>query len=126
MKVAVYAEYVGDQCYDVFGENGSKSRSEMLSGRVQEVSDAHDFGGKPHFSPETTQKIIDPRNALMGMCFDKVGERGHTGRSMDLIKTYPDVTDVLDKLVTFELSDAEIEEADADWDHESQFYQAVE
>lgn len=126
MKVAVYAEYVANQCYDVFDENGSKSRSEMLSGRAHEVSDALDFGDEPRFSPETIQKIIDLRSAVMGMCFDKFGERGHMGKSMDLIHMDQAVEEVLDKLVIFQLSPEEVEEAQADWDHESQFYQAVE
>ncbi|MDR6667948.1 hypothetical protein [Rhizobium sp. 1399] len=126
MKVAVFAEYVGNQCFDVFGGDGSKSRSETLSLRAQEVSDALDFGDEPHFSHETIQKIIDLRSIVADMCFDKFGERGHMGKSMDLIRMDQEVDQVLDKLIVLQLSPEEAEEAEADWDHESQFYRPVE
>lgn len=123
MTVAIFAEYVGNHCFDVFADDGSRSRSETLSLRAQEVSDALDFGDEPHFSHETIQKIIDLRSVVADMCFDKFGERGFMGKSMDLIRMDQEVDQVLDKVVVFQLSPEEAEEAEADWYHESQFYQ---
>jgi len=60
------------------------------------------------------------------MRFDKFGERGHMGKSMDLIRMDQEVNQVLDKLVVVQLSPEEAEEAEADWDHESQFYPTVD
>ncbi|MGO4117435.1 hypothetical protein ACCS70_26065 [Rhizobium ruizarguesonis] len=126
MKIAVYAEHVGRQCYDVFETDGSRSRSESLSRRAQDVSDSLDFGDDPYFSPETMKKVLDLRNTVWGMCFDYFGERGHLGKSMDLLRMAQDVEDVLDKLVIRYLSPEELEEAEADWAHESQFYPKIE
>ncbi|MBX5206821.1 hypothetical protein [Rhizobium sp. NZLR11] len=122
MKIAVYAEHVGRQCYDVFVEDGSRSRSEALSRQARDVSDALDFGDKPYFSPETTKKILELRDAVWGMCFDYFGERGHMGKSTDLLRMDQDVEEVLDKLVVYHLSPNEIEEAEADWAHEAEFF----
>lgn len=126
MAVAVFAEYVGNHCFDVFGDDGAKSRSEALSLRAQEVPDALDFGDEPHFSHETIQKIIDLRSVVADMCFDKFGERGHMGKSTDLIHMDQDVADVLDKVIVVQLSPEEAEEAEADWVHESQFYATLD
>lgn len=124
MKIAVYAEYVATQCFDIFKEDGSKSRSETLSVLAQAVSDYLDFGDEPRLSLETTQSIIDLRNAVLGMCFDKFGDRCHMGKSLDLIKMDQEVSDVLDKLIDVHLSAEEVEQAEADWAHESQFFVA--
>ena len=126
MTVAVFAEYVGNHCFDVFGDHGSKSRSDTLSLRAQEVSDALDFGDEPHFSQDAIQKIIDLRSVVADMCFDRFGKRGSMGKSTDLIHMDQDVADVLEKLIVVQLSPEEAEEAEADWYHESQFYQTVE
>ncbi|MGO8021244.1 hypothetical protein ELI55_26895 (plasmid) [Rhizobium ruizarguesonis] len=120
MKIAVYAEHVGRQCYDVFAEDGSRTRSETLSSRAQAVSDSLDFGDEPYLSPETTKKVLDLHNMVSGMCFDRFGERGHMGKTMDLLGMARDVDDVLDKLVIYHLSPDELEEAEAEWAHESQ------
>ncbi|MGO7265361.1 hypothetical protein ACC848_05695 [Rhizobium johnstonii] len=122
MKIAVYAEHVGRQCYDVFAEDGSRSQSEALSRRARDVSDALDFGDEPHLSPETTKKVLDLHNMVSGMCFDRFGERGHMGKTMDLVGMARDVDDVLDKLVVYHLSPEELEEAEAEWAHEGQFF----
>ncbi|MCV9945024.1 MULTISPECIES: hypothetical protein [unclassified Rhizobium] len=122
MKIAVYAEHVGRQCYDVFAEDGSRSRSEVLSRRAQAVSDSLDFGNEPYFPPETTKKVLDLHAMVSGMCFDRFGERGHMGKSMDLLGMAQDVDDVLDKLVSYHLSPEELKEAEADWAHEGQFF----
>ncbi|MGO7400325.1 hypothetical protein ACCS88_21075 [Rhizobium ruizarguesonis] len=126
MKIAVYAEHVGRQCYDVFAEDGSRSRSETLSRRAQAVSDSLDFGDEPYLSLETTKKVLDLRDMVSGVCFDRFGERGHMGKTMDLLGMARDVDDVLDKLVAYHLSPEELEEAEADWAHESQFYPDIE
>lgn len=125
MKVAVFAEYVGIHCYDVFDDDGLRSRSETLSFRAQEVSDALDFANEPRFSQDAVQKIIDLRSVVADMCFDRFGKRGFMGKSMDLIHMDQDVADVLDKIIVVQLSPEEAEEAEADWDHESQFNQTV-
>jgi hypothetical protein len=91
MKFAVYAEHVSRQCYDVFEEDGSRSRSEALSRRAQAVSDSLDFGDEPHFLAETTKKVLALRDMVSGMCFDTFGERGHMGKSMDLLGMARDV-----------------------------------
>ncbi|TAV50208.1 hypothetical protein ELI30_18760 [Rhizobium leguminosarum] len=122
MKIAVYAEHIGRQCYDVFAEDGSRTRSETLSSRAQAVSDSLDFGNEPYLSPETTKKVLDLHNMVSGMCFDRFGERGHMGKTMDLLGMARDVDDVLDKLVIYHLSPDELEEAEAEWAHESQCY----
>ncbi|TCU13882.1 hypothetical protein [Rhizobium laguerreae] len=122
MKIAVYAEHVGRQCYDVFAEDGSRTRSEALSRRAQAVSDSLDFGDEPYFSLETTKKVLDLRDMVSGMCFDRFGERGHMGKSMDLLGMAQDVDDVLDKLAVYHLSPEELEEAEAAWAHEGQFF----
>jgi hypothetical protein len=122
MKIAVYAEYVSRQCYNVFEKDGSRSRSEALSRRARDVSDALDFGDKPYFSPETTRKVLEFRDAVWGICFDYFGERGHMGKSTDLLRMDLDVEDVLDKLVIYHLSPQEIEETEAEWAHEGQFF----
>ncbi|MGW9947334.1 hypothetical protein J2W92_002671 [Rhizobium leguminosarum] len=44
------------------------------------------------------------------------------GKSMDLLGMAQDVDDVLDKLVIYDLSPEELEEAEAEWAHEGQFY----
>ncbi|MBY3168153.1 hypothetical protein [Rhizobium laguerreae] len=126
MKIAIYAEHVGRQCYDVFAEDGARSRSEGLSRRAQAVSDSLDFGNEPYLSPETTKKVLDLHNIVSGMCFDRFGERGHMGKTMDLLGMAQDVDDVLDKLVIYHLSPDELEEAEAEWAHESQFYAKIE
>ncbi|MDE8762591.1 hypothetical protein PZB21_25805 [Rhizobium sp. CBK13] len=126
MKVAVFAEYVGNHCYDVFDDDGSRSRSETLSRRAQEVSDALDFGDEPHFSRDAIQKIIDLRSVVADMCFDRFGKQGYMGKSIDLIHMNQDVADVLDKLIVVQLSPEEAEEAEADWGHESQFYPTLD
>ncbi|MBY5608734.1 hypothetical protein [Rhizobium leguminosarum] len=126
MKIAVYAEHVGRQCYDVFAEDGSRSRSETLSRRAQAVSDSLDFGNEPYFPPETTKKVLDLRDMGSGMCFDTFGERGHMGKTMDLLGMAQDVDDVLDMLVIYHLSPEELEEAEAEWAHEAQFYAKIE
>ncbi|NEI65021.1 hypothetical protein [Rhizobium leguminosarum] len=126
MKIAAYAEHVGTQCYDVFADDGSRSRSETLSRWAQDVSDSLDFGDDPHFSPETTKKVLAIRDAVWGMCFDTFGERGHMGKSMDLLRMGQDGEDVLDKIIIVQLSQEEKEEAEADWAHESQFYSEIE
>ncbi len=122
MKIAVYAEHVGRQCYDVFAEDGSRSRSEGLSRRALAVSDSLDFGDEPYLSPETTKKVLDLRDMVSGMCFDRFGERGHMGKTMDLLGMARDVDDVLDKLVVYHLSPEELEETEAEWAHEGQFF----
>ncbi|MBY3235249.1 hypothetical protein HFO17_11940 [Rhizobium laguerreae] len=122
MKIAVYAEHVGRQCYDVFAEDGSRTRSEALSRRAQAVSDSLDFGDEPYFSLETTKKVLDLRDVVSGMCFDRFGERGHMGKSMDLLGMAQDVDDVLDKLAVYHLSPEELEKAEAAWAHEGQFF----
>ncbi|NKM28270.1 hypothetical protein [Rhizobium laguerreae] len=122
MKIAVYAEHVGRQCYDVFAEDGSRTRSEALSRRAQAVSDSLDFGDEPYFSLETTKKVLDLRDMVSGMCFDRFGERGHMGKSMDLLGMAQDVDDVLDKLAVYHLSPEELEKAEAAWAHEGQFF----
>ncbi len=124
MKIAVYAEHVGRQCYDVFAEDGSRSRSEVLSRRAQAVSDSLDFGNEPYFPPETTKRVLDLRDLVSGMCFDRFGERGHMGKSMDLLGMAEDVDDVLEKLVIYRLAAEEQEEAEAEWADEGQFYPA--
>ncbi|MBB3297344.1 hypothetical protein FHT80_000040 [Rhizobium sp. BK226] len=121
MKIAVYAEHVGRQCYDVFAEDGSRSQSEALSRRARDVSDALDFGDEPYLSPETTKKVLDLHDMVSGMCFDRFGERGHMGKTMDLLGMARDVDDVLDKLVIYHFSSEELEEAEAEWAHEGQF-----
>ena len=115
MKIAVYADHVGRQCYDVFDKDGSRSLSEALSRRA-DVSDALDFDDNPYISPEATKKILELRETVWGMCFDYFGERGHMGESID-----QDVDEVLDKLVICHLSPQQIEEAEADCAHEDQF-----
>ncbi|MGO7847592.1 hypothetical protein ACC671_10935 [Rhizobium ruizarguesonis] len=122
MKIAVYAEHVGRQCYDVFAEDGSRTRSVTLSRRAQAVSDSLDFGDEPYLSLETTKKVLDLHNMVSGMCFDRFGERGHMGKTMDLLGMARDVDDVLDKLVVYHLSPEELEEAEAEWAHEGQFF----
>ncbi|MBY5721251.1 hypothetical protein HFO33_32650 [Rhizobium leguminosarum] len=122
MKIAVYAEHVGRQCYDVFAEDGSRTRSEALSRRAQAVSDSLDFCDEPYFSLEITKKVLDLRDMVSGMCFDRFGERGHMGKSMDLLGMAQDVDDVLDKLVVYHLSPEELEEAEAAWAHEGHFF----
>ncbi len=122
MKIAIYAEHVGRQCYDVFAEDGSRSRSEGLYRRAQAVSDCLDFGDQPYFLAETTKKVLDLRDMVSGMCFDTFGERGHMGKTMDLLGMAQDVDDVLDKLVIYHLSPEELEEAQAEWAHEGQFF----
>lgn len=122
MKIAVYAEHVGRQCYDVFAEDGSRSRSDALSHRAQSVSDSLDFGDDPYLSPETTKKVLDLHSMVSGMCFDRFGERGHMGKTTDLLGMAQDVDDVLDKLVTYHFSLEEVEEAEAAWTHEGQFF----
>lgn len=126
MTVAIFAEYVGNHCFDVFADDGSRSRSETLSLRAQEVSEALDFGDEPCFSQDAIQKIIDLRSVVADICFDRFGERGHMGKSMDLIRMDQEVDQVLDKLIVLQLSPQEAEEAEADWYHESQFYQTGE
>ncbi|NKM65299.1 hypothetical protein GFL58_30760 [Rhizobium leguminosarum bv. viciae] len=121
MKIAVYADYVGRQCYDDFADDGSRSRSEGLSRRAQAVSDSLDFGNEPYLSPETTKKVLDLHNMVSGMCFDRFDERGHMGKTMDLLGMAQDVDDVLDKFVIYHLSPDELEEAEAEWAHEGQF-----
>ncbi|MBB4440191.1 MULTISPECIES: hypothetical protein [Rhizobium] len=122
MKVAVYASHAGRRCYDVFAEDGSRSRSDVLSRRVQAVSNSLDYGNEPYFHPETTKKVLDLHTMVSGMCFDRFDERGHMGKSMDLLKMAQDVDDVLDKLVIYHLLPEEFEEAEADWAHEGQFF----
>ncbi|TBC54717.1 hypothetical protein ELH27_34860 [Rhizobium leguminosarum] len=122
MKIAVYAEHVGRQCYDVFAEDGSRSRSEALSRRARDVSNALDFGDEPYLSLETTKNVLDLRDMVSGMCFDRFGERGHMGKTMDLLGMARDVDDVLDKLVVYHLSPEEMQEAEAAWAHEGQFF----
>ncbi|MBB4509685.1 MULTISPECIES: hypothetical protein [Rhizobium] len=126
MKFAVYAEHVSRQCYDVFAEDGSRSRSEALSRRAQAVSDSLDFGDEPYFLAETTKKVLALRDMVSGMCFDTFGESGHMGQSMDFLGMARDVDEVLEKLVIYHLSPEELEEAEADWTHESQFYAKIE
>ncbi|MBY5325241.1 hypothetical protein [Rhizobium leguminosarum] len=126
MKFAVYAEHVSRQCYDVFEEDGSRSRSEALSRRAQAVSDSLDFGDEPHFLAETTKKVLALRDMVSGMCFDTFGERGHMGKSMDLLGMARDVDEVLEKLVIYHLSPEELEEAETEWTRESQFYAKIE
>ncbi|TAV40924.1 hypothetical protein [Rhizobium leguminosarum] len=122
MKFAVNAEHVSRQCYDVFAEDGSRSRSGALSRRAQAVSDSLDFGDEPHFLAETTKKVLDLRDMVSGMCFDTFGESGHMGKSMDLLGMARDVDEVLEKLVICHLSPEELEEAA----HEAQFYAKIE
>ncbi|MBY5779427.1 hypothetical protein HFN59_20310 [Rhizobium leguminosarum] len=126
MKFAFYAEHVSRRCYDVFAEDGSRSRSEALSRRAQAVSDALDFGDEPDFLAETTKKVLDLRDMVSGMCFDTFGESGHMGKSMDLLGMARDVDEVLEKLVIYHLSPEELEEAEAEWAHEAQFYAKIE
>ncbi|MBB4344522.1 hypothetical protein [Rhizobium leguminosarum] len=126
MKFAVYAEHVSRQCYDVFAEDGSRSRSAALSRRAQAVSDSLDFGDEPHFLAETTKKVLDLRDMVSGMCFDTFAESGHMGKSMDLLGMARDVDEVLEKLVIYHLSPEELEEAETEWAHESQFYAKIE
>lgn len=122
MTIAIYAEHVGRQCYDVFDKDGSRSRSEALSRRARDVSNALDFGDNPYFSPETTKKILELREAVWGMCFDYFGERGHMGKSTDLLRMDQDLDGVLDKLVIYHSSPHEIEETEADRAHEAQLF----
>ncbi|MGM5056107.1 hypothetical protein ACD589_15670 [Rhizobium sp. 814_E9_N1_1] len=126
MKFAVYAEHVSRQCYDVFAEDGSRSRSGALPRRAQAVSDSLGFGDEPHFLAETTKKVLDLRDMVSGMCFDTFGESGHMGKSMDLLGMARDVDEVLEKLVICHLSPEELEEAEAEWAYEAQFYAKIE
>ena len=75
------------------------------------MSDSLGFADEPYFSPETTEKVLDLRDAVWGMRFDTFGVPGHLGKSMDLLGM---AQDVLDKLVTLNLSSEELEEAEAD------------
>ncbi|ACS60036.1 hypothetical protein Rleg_7017 (plasmid) [Rhizobium leguminosarum bv. trifolii WSM1325] len=118
MRFAVYAEHVSRQCYDVFEEDGSRSRSEALSRRAQAVSDSLDFGDEPHFLAEVTKKVLALRDMVSGMCFDTFGERGHMGKSMDLLGMARDVDEVLEKLVIYHLSPEELEAAETEWAHD--------
>ncbi|ASS56439.1 hypothetical protein [Rhizobium leguminosarum] len=121
-KIAAFADHVGKHCFDEFADDGSRRRSESLSGKVQAVSGALDFGADPHITPEAAKTIIALKDQAGGYCFDHFGERGHMGKTIGLLRMFQDVDDVLGKLVTRHLSPEEVEEAEAEWAHESQFY----
>ncbi|MGO7830632.1 hypothetical protein ACC690_39150, partial [Rhizobium johnstonii] len=79
----------------------------------------------PHFLAETTKKVLALRDMVSGMCLDTFGERGHMGKSMDLLGMARDVEEVLEKLVIYHLYPEELEEEETEWTRESQFYEKI-
>jgi hypothetical protein len=111
-KVAVFANHVERNCFDDFPEAGSRNVSEGLSRKVRDVLDAF----RDPRQPTPTEKAVDQLMALdshVGQCcFDKFGDRGAMGKTIELLRMSDDIQEIIEKLVIIRLSEEELAACD--------------